>query len=356
MIDLNQKPQHRIGYFPEHSPSQPSEQQKQSSHFSRKRLKGLFSNIHPFRLTVLILCAIVFCTCLFLLSKYTFDLLLSRSASNQLGNIRASVQQQISQASQTPCVPVTSLPVLTPVPATSNTVPDGKKVWPSASEIWPATYASNSILRVSPVFYQLQAQNEDIIGWLKIDGVLDEAVLQRDNEYYLTHNAMKQRSVTGALFLDENCNLAAVPTQMLIHGHNMKDGSMFGSLNKYKTKEASYYHQHPFIDFHTIYENERYVIFAVAEVDIRSKALDYLPFWQYSRFSSAESFMEYVARSKQLSLYNCNIDVKPGDRLLTLSTCTSDDQNKRLVIMARKFRQNENEFELNVNILTTTKR
>jgi len=102
----------------------------------------------------------------------------------------------------------------------------------AASDYWPTFYADNPTKRVSSIFYQLQAQNEDIIGWLKIDDVLEEAVVQRDNEYYLTHNALKQKSVTGALFLDENCDLDTVPTQMLIHGHNMKEGAMFGSLKK----------------------------------------------------------------------------------------------------------------------------
>lgn len=348
---MNQKPQRRIGYFPEQTSSQSSVQKKQASLFRKERLKLLFSHINTVRLALLILCAIVFCTCLFLLSRYVFDILLSRSASKQLENIHASAQQEIPLTSQTPYIPA-----VTPVPNASNTHSDTTESFPAVNEIWPTTYASNPNLRVSSVFYQLQAQNEDIVGWLKIDGVLEEAVLQRDNEYYLTHNALKQRSVTGALFLDENCNLDTVPTQMLIHGHNMKEGAMFGSLKKYKVKDASYYRAHPFIDFNTIYENGRYVIFSVAEVDIRSNKPDYLPFWQNSRFASAQAFMDYVERAKLLSHYRCNVDVQPGDRLLTLSTCTGTDDNKRLIIMARKLRDNESEFELNMSILSTADR
>jgi len=180
--------------------------------------------------------------------------------------------------------------------------------------------------------------------------------LQRDNEYYLTHNSLGQRSVTGALFLDETCDLKTVPTQMLIHGHNMKEGAMFGSLKKYKVKDASFYRAHPFIDFNTIYENGRYVIFAVSEVDIRWDRANYLPFWQDVRFSSADAFMNYVNKARSLSHYRCNVDVQPGDRILTLSTCEGTDDNKRLIVMARRLRDGENELQLNMSIMSTSDR
>ena len=98
------------------------------------------------------------------------------------------------------------------------------------------------------------------------------------------------------------------------------------------------------------------MIFAVAEVDLRSGMPDYLPFWQHVRFGTIESFMQYVERAKLLSHYRCNVDVQPGDRLLTLSTCTGTDDNKRLIIMARKLRPNENELELNMSIYSTSDR
>ena len=355
---MNQKPQQRIGYFPDQKAPEPPIPPKRTPRIPQwlNRIKALFGRVNIARLAIFTLCVMVFCTCLFLLARYIFDIALSRSASRQLENIHAAAQQQTAAPVETPAFSPTVQPTSTAAPARPAPSSSARNPVPSAAELWPTTYATNPTLRVSSVFYQLQAQNEDIIGWLKIDGVLEEAVLQRDNEYYLTHNALNQKSVTGALFLDENCNLDTVPTQMLIHGHNMKEGAMFGSLKKYKVKDASYYREHPFIDFNTIYENGRYVIFSVAEVDIRSSKPDYLPFWHQSRFASADAFMQYVERAKLLSHYECNVDVQPGDRLLTLSTCTGTDDNKRLIIMARKLRDNENEFELNMSILSTADR
>lgn len=335
----------RIGYFPEQPPAPEPPQKPRSDYL---------------RLAALCVCVCVFLGCLFLLIRYSYNILISRSASHQLEEVYSAAQQpeETAAASEAPAVSPTAVPTAaasTPLPAAHTAAPAATAM-PSASELWPSHYPDNPTRRVSPVFYQLQAQNRDIIGWLKIDGVLEEAVVQYDNTYYLTHNALRQKSVTGALFLDEICDLDAVPTQMIIHGHNMKDGAMFGALKKYKVKDASYFRAHPFIDFNTIYENARYVIFAVVEADIRAGKPDYLPFWHHSRFASAASFTEYVERAKLLSHYRCNVDVQPGDRLLTLSTCTGTDDNKRLIVMARMLREGENELELNMGIYSTTDR
>jgi len=344
------RPDQRIGYFPDQQPiPTPAINRHQSSAPAKPK-------INLVRLAALIACVVVFLTCFFLLVRYAYNILISRNASARLEDAYIEAQQTNTDtpAPATPTPAPTAAPTAAlaavPIAAPTQTRPL------TALDIWPTTYASNPTMRVSPIFYQLQAQNKDIVGWLKIEDVLEEAVLQRDNDYYLTHNVLKQKSLTGALFLDENCNLDTVPTQMLIHGHNMKEGAMFGSLKKYKVKDASFYRAHPFIDFNTIYENGRYVIFAVGEVDIRSGRPDYLPFWQNTRFSSAEAFMAYVERAQLLSHYRCNVEVVPGDRLLTLSTCTGTDDNKRLIVMARKIRDGENEFELNMSILSTSDR
>lgn len=311
---------------------------------------------------LLAVCLCVFLVSAFLLIRYFSNIAISRKASEQLeAAYSAAIQNTempVSTLEPTASPTPTAAPITTEaaVQAAAQPTATAVSLTSSASELWPSKYPLNPTLRISTVFYEMQRQNKDIIGWLKIDGVVEEAVLQRDNEYYLTHNSLGQRSVTGALFLDEACDLKTVPTQMVIHGHNMKEGAMFGSLKKYKVKDASFYRAHPYIDFNTIYENGRYVIFAASEVDIRWDRADYLPFWQDVRFSSAEAFTSYVEKARSLSHYRCNVDVQPGDRLLTLSTCEGSDDNKRLIVMARKLRDGENELELNMSIMSTSDR
>lgn len=310
---------------------------------------------------LLILCACVFAVSAFLLVRYFYNIAISRRASREMEAAYSAAMQNTEVPTYTPEPTATPAPTAAPIATEAvkaalqpTSTPNRSAM--SASELWPSKYPQNPMLRISTVFYEMQRKNKDIVGWLKIDGVLEEAVLQRDNEYYLTHNSLGQRSVTGALFLDENCDLKTVPTQMLVHGHNMKEGAMFGSLKKYKVKDASFYRAHPFIDFNTIYETGRYVIFAVSEVDIRWDRAAYLPFWQDVRFSSADAFMNYVNKARSLSHYRCNVDVQPGDRILTLSTCEGADDNKRLIVMARKLREGENELQLNMSIMSTSDR
>lgn len=219
---------------------------------------------------------------------------------------------------------------------------------------WPAHYPGNEQLRIQEQFTTLRRQNRDVVGWLSIEGVVDEPVFQRDNSFYLNHDATGAKNPTGALFLDENCNLRTVPMQTLIHGHNMKEGAMFGSLKKYKVKDASFYREHPFIQFDSLYESATYVIFSVAEVSTVSGNAHYFPFWHKFHFENYESFRQYVSLAKEYSRFKVDIDVQPGDRLLTLATCSSGDDDLRLIIMARMLRENEDTILLMNQIYSAT--
>lgn len=348
-------PAQQIGYFPEHKKNLNHSHASTASNSPRTG-----RNPRVPMIGMMLVCVCVFAVSAGMLIHYFSNIAASKQASKQLEEVYAAAVEA-TDAVQTPVPEAT--PVPTKVPEVRST-PVATKAQaaaaatqpPTAAELWPTKYPHNLSLRISSVFYELQRQNPDIIGWLKIDGVLEEAVVQRDNEHYLTHNVLGKKSVTGALFLDETCNLKTVPTQMLIHGHNMKEGAMFGALKKYKVKDASFYRAHPYIDFNTIYENSRYVIFAVSEVDIRYGMRDCLPFWQNVRFSSADAFMEYVEKARSLSHYRCNVDVQPGDRLLTLSTCTGTDDNKRLVVMARRIRDDEDTLALDMSVMSTSNR
>ncbi len=211
---------------------------------------------------------------------------------------------------------------------------------------WPKKYIGNEQMLIQERFTPLRHQNKDIVGWLSIEGVVDEPVFQRDNSYYLTHDATGTKNPTGALFLDEKCNLRTVPMMTLIHGHNMKEGAMFGSLKKYKVKDASFYRQHPFITFDSLYDTATYVIFSVAEVNIVPGNTHYFPFWHRFSFPDESSFDQFVSLAKEYSRFKVDIDVEPGDRLLTLATCSSEDSNLRLIVMARMLRENEDTIML----------
>lgn len=185
---------------------------------------------------------------------------------------------------------------------------------------------------------------------MTIDGLLDEAVVQRDNEYYLDRDFRGYHNVNGALFLEQTCDLSMRPYTYLIYGHNMKSGLMFGSLRNYE--DITFYRNNPFITFDTIYENGRYVIFAVATISIDSTH------WRFVNLTKLHStIISY--RQKEItnliwrSKYNCKIDVQPQDQLLLLITCV-DDETDRRVIAARRIREDETEEELQRLVKKTT--
>ena len=134
----------------------------------------------------------------------------------------------------------------------------------------------------------------------------------------------------------------------------MKEGAMFGSLKKYKLKDAAFYKEHAVFTFNTLYEEAQYVIYAVAEVSINPSDADYLPFWAYENFTTQSQWNAYVGKIRELSRYRTQVDVQPGDRLLTLATCSGADNNRRLLVAARKVRDGESTLTLKQSVYSTT--
>ena len=188
----------------------------------------------------------------------------------------------------------------------------------------------------------LHAQNTDLVAWLTIDNVLDLPVVYRDNSYYLTHDFAKNKSTAGTIFLDENHPMTEKTQNLLLHGHNMKDGTMFGRLTQYE-KSIDYLKAHPFVDFSTLWHQERYVIFAVVDVSLDTSSENFLDYFAHPRFSSDAEFASYIRRAELASMYAIPMDVKPSDALLTLSTCLEEN---RLVVIARRQRDGESKASL----------
>lgn len=104
--------------------------------------------------------------------------------------------------------------------------------------------------------------NNDMTGWLSIEGTaIDYPVMQcSDNEYYLSHNFYKENDKYGCLYVKDIADVNTPSTNVIIYGHDMRDGSMFGGLDLYE--QESYYREHPCISFNTLYEERTYEIVA----------------------------------------------------------------------------------------------
>ena len=182
----------------------------------------------------------------------------------------------------------------------------------------------------------LYNKNKKLIGWLKIaDTNIDYPVMQTsNNEYYLDHNFDQEYDKNGSLFLDKDCNAAFPNTNMIIYGHHMKSGKMFGNLNYYA--KESYYKEHPRIQFDTIYEEGIYDIMYVFRSRIYNENEIVFKYYQFFDVNSADEFYSAMDEMARMSLYDTGVTAEYGDKLITLSTCDSSEEDGRFVVVAKK--------------------
>lgn len=185
-------------------------------------------------------------------------------------------------------------------------------------------------------YEKLYQKNKKIVGWLKIDGTkIDYPVMQTvNNEYYLDHNYNQEYDKNGSIFMDKDCTPAFPNTNMIIYGHHMKSGRMFGDLNRYSKK--SYFEKHPQILFDTIYEEGVYDVMYVFRSRIYNADEVVFKYYQFMDVNSSEEFYSAMDEMARISLYDTGVTAAYGDRLITLSTCDSSETDGRFVVVAKK--------------------
>lgn len=184
----------------------------------------------------------------------------------------------------------------------------------------------------------LYEMNDDLLGFLYIpDTVIQYPIVcGRDDVYYLNHTFTKEKNKCGCIFMDSGNQEDFSSDNTLLHGHNMKTGKMFGSLRKYESKE--YWEEHPYIYILTRDKMMKYEIFSSSRTTATSDVYTL-------EFGSEESFSNYIAKRTSHSYYETGVEVTTQDRLLTLSTCTSDTEEGRRVVQARLAEERENSHE-----------
>lgn len=182
----------------------------------------------------------------------------------------------------------------------------------------------------------LYEKNKKLIGWLKIDDtIIDYPVMQTsDNKYYLEHNFNQEYDKNGSLFLDCSCSVYPRSTNLIIYGHHMKSGQMFGQLQKYA--KESYHEKHTTIQFDTIYEKGTYEIMYVFRSQVYNEDDLVFKYYQFINANSETEFDSYMEEMAALSLYDTGVTASYGDSLLTLSTCDNSQKDGRFVVVAKK--------------------
>lgn len=177
---------------------------------------------------------------------------------------------------------------------------------------------------------ELKKRNSDVIGYLEIpDTTISYPVMQtKDNpDYYLNHDIDKKYSFYGTPYLSAYCDLEKADN-LIIYGHNINGGRMFGALTQYR--DERFYQKHKEIYF-TTKNKAKYEIFAVISVNKNT-----FPYWRFVMAQDEAEYNDFINKVKQYSIYDTCITPKYGDKLLTLSTCDNSRGNDyRFVVMGK---------------------
>lgn len=191
-------------------------------------------------------------------------------------------------------------------------------------------------LNVLEEYETLYNKNKRLIGWIKIEGTnIDYPVMQTtNNEYYLDHNYSQEQDRNGSIFMDKDCDVVHRSTNIIIYGHNMKSGKMFGTLGKYSSK--SFYEEHPTFQFDTIYEKGTYQVMYAFRSKIYNEDEVVFKYYQFIDAVSEKEFDSNLQEMAAIALYDTGVTASYGDELLTLSTCDNSEEDGRFVVVAKR--------------------
>jgi len=215
---------------------------------------------------------------------------------------------------------------------------DNKDVGAFAQVTVNKTEATKDVPDILEKYKTLYNKNKSLIGWIKIaDTNIDYPVMQTsNNDYYLDHNLNQEYDKNGSIFMDKDCDVIKPSTNLIIYGHHMQSGKMFGQLDKYS--KESYYKEHPIIEFDTIYEEGKWEIMYVFRSKIYTTDDIVFKYYQFIDANSEEEFYSNMNEMSKLSLYDTGVKAEYGDELLTLSTCDYMEEDGRFVVVAKKIK------------------
>lgn len=188
---------------------------------------------------------------------------------------------------------------------------------------------SDAFVRLSRIdLASLQEINPDGLGWIEIPGTnISYPIVQgTDNSYYLTHTFTGEENKSGSIFVEAMNSGDFSDLHTIIYGHNMKNGSMFANLKNYK--KESYYQAHPYVYIDLADGSHCYQIFSCYEAATTDNVYTV-------GYSANDKYAEFLNGLVASSLYSTGVDVSIDDKVVTLSTCTSNGKN-RFVVCAKK--------------------
>jgi sortase B len=178
---------------------------------------------------------------------------------------------------------------------------------------------------------KLKGENKDCIGYLEVPGTsISYPIMQtRDNpNYYLNHDFDKNYSFYGTPYLSAYCDLKK-SDNLIIYGHNINGGKMFGALEQYKEKD--FFDRHRKIYFTTDRRRE-YEVFAVMSVNVRK-----FKYWKFIMARDEKDYDEFAQKVLEHSMWNIGGKPKYKEQILMLSTCDNGKEDDwRIVVVGKE--------------------
>ena len=181
-------------------------------------------------------------------------------------------------------------------------------------------------------FDELVRLNGDFAGWLKIKKTkIDYPVViprDKDGEYYLHRDFDRNYSFSGTPYIgsgaDENSD------SFIIYAHNMKNGTMFGTLDDYKDEDWA--KEHKVVEFETIEEKRKYCVFAAIQTQVGSE--DEYKYYKRTGNLGEKEYEDFIQEIKAISLIDLECYPEKKSQILMLSTCSYHTENGRFVVLA----------------------
>lgn len=249
---------------------------------------------------------------------------------------RIDFQSDPSQPTVTDTTPTDMVSSETPPVTDNNTETPPTEEVSSTEESAPPAEPETAAPIPNP-YAEKYLANEDMVGWLIIPGTnVDYPVMWTpgDENYYLYRDFEKKDNANGCLILDTDSSLDPLTTNLIIHGHNMKSGAMFGNLTDFEDED--YLKEHSQIILHTEECVHNYEIVAVFRSQVYKKKDDVFKFYKFFQADTEEEFNYFYDNIKELSYCDTGVTAEFGDNFITLSTCVYHVTNGRLVIVAKE--------------------
>ena len=170
-------------------------------------------------------------------------------------------------------------------------------------------------------FKALREKNPDTVGWLYVGscGISYPIVQGEDNDYYMNHTFEGTVNSSGAIIMDYRDDKYLKDWNTFIYGHNMKNGSMFGSLKKLLNDETLY-DSDPYIYVYLPGYIYRYKIFSYYKDEPDSK--------MYWTADTLQEYRQYIRDALSLSVRDLGVETSEENNMVTLVTCSGSGAGK----------------------------